>query len=405
MGLIRGSQRGHGAGQPAGEERLGSLERNYLALGDRLGESLQREMISGESLGPRRTRARSAAVSIAVVIYMAVFALVAVGVAVIVTGWSNGAVVTLGVLLVGIGIVTCPRPYRRSRLRGGVSPSALPELNTAIGAIADALAVRPPDTIVFDLQFNASWALGGWRRRRVLRLGIPLLASLDTGQTLALLAHELAHERNGDARRGLLVGSTLGSLSEAVDLFRGHRTPLGAQQWALVTLLTNGLLWLCSQPFRGLLALQAHLLYRDSQRAEYLADDLAASVAGTDAVIALLDSMLAMRSVQLVIRRVTLTGERAGAEMVEDIRAATCSSDPAGRAARRERAKAERDRLDSTHPTTASRIAVLEQRAGRAPSFVLDATGESALSNELRRVIQGHLRALIDYDRSRLYYG
>jgi hypothetical protein len=170
-------------------------------------------------------------------------------------------------------------------------------------------------------------------------------------------------------------------------------------------LLTNGLLHVCSQPFRGLLALQTHLLYRDSQRAEYLADDLSASVAGTDAVIALLDSMLAMRSVELVIRRATLTGERAGPEMVADMRAATSSSDPASRAARRERARAERHRLDSTHPTTANRIAVLQQRRGRAPSVVLDASAESALSNELRGVIHRHLRALIDYDRGRLYYG
>jgi ribosome biogenesis protein Tsr3 len=61
--------------------------------------------------------------------------------------------------------------------------------------------------------------------------------------------------------------------------------------------------------------------------------------------------------------------------------------------------------LDRTHPTTASRIAVLQQRPDRAPSVVLDPSAESALSNELRGVIQRHTRALIDYDRSRLYYG
>ena len=91
--------------------------------------------------------------------------------------------------------------------------------------------------------------------------------------------------------------------------------------------------------------------------------------ASTDAVIALLDAMLAMRSVGLVIRRATLTGERAGPERLADMRAATSSSDPASRAAQRERARTERHRLDSTHPTTASRIAVSEQRqAERRPS-------------------------------------
>ena len=189
-------------GRKRSDEHIRSLDRIYLALGARLGESLEREMISSESLAARRTPARRCAVAIAVMVYLGAVALIAAGVALIVTGWLSPVVVIVGVLSLSLGVWTCPRPYRRT-VRDGVSPAAMPRLNAAVTDVAAALGVRPPDVVVFDLRFNASWGLDGWRRSRVLRLGIPLLAALDVRQTVALLAHELAHERNGDAQASI----------------------------------------------------------------------------------------------------------------------------------------------------------------------------------------------------------
>src|SRR5690242_10718216 len=121
MASLRGTRRRGGSRNQVGK---GALERTYLSLGDRLGESLQAQIVSEESLAPRRTRARVAAGSIAVIIYVAVFALAGAGAAVLITDWSNPAAAVLGALMVGIAIVTCPRPYHRSRVRNGVSPSA-----------------------------------------------------------------------------------------------------------------------------------------------------------------------------------------------------------------------------------------------------------------------------------------
>ncbi|MHB1571863.1 MAG: M48 family metalloprotease [Solirubrobacteraceae bacterium] len=235
---------------------------------------------------------------------------------------------------------------------------------------------------------------------------MPLLAALEPPVTVALLAHELAHERNGDARRGRLVGSSLTSLSSTLDLLRPQPMCRVPGRWRFSMFLTNVLLWLCSQPPRLLLTLQAHLLYRDSQRAEYLADELAASVAGTDAVIGLHDTLLAKPAVEVTICRVTIANQRTiSPSLLDDIRAAACEPDTSKRDERRRRARAERRRLDSTHPPIASRIAVLERRPTKPPVVVLDAAAEAALADELRRVMESHTRTLIDHDRGRMYYG
>ena len=66
--------------------------------------------------------------------------------------------------------------------------------------------------IVVDVDWNAAWTLAGWRRRRVLVLGLPMLAALGPQQRVALIAHELGHDRNGDVIRGLFVGSAVNGL-------------------------------------------------------------------------------------------------------------------------------------------------------------------------------------------------
>ena len=57
--------------------------------------------------------------------------------------------------------------------------------------------------IAFTAEFNASFTTVGWRGTPVFRLGVPLLTILDDQEIVALLAHEMAHEVNGDAAPAL----------------------------------------------------------------------------------------------------------------------------------------------------------------------------------------------------------
>jgi len=86
MGRLRHRQPRPGRGNETTGKGVGSFERMYLRLGDRLGESLEREMVSGVSLAPRSTLTRTCAVVIAVLVYLGALALAVGGAALIVIG-------------------------------------------------------------------------------------------------------------------------------------------------------------------------------------------------------------------------------------------------------------------------------------------------------------------------------
>ena len=77
-----------------------------------------------------------------------------------------------------------------------------------------ASAVRCPldYTIVVDSSFNAAMGEVGWRRERILYLGLPLVSVLNRGETTALLGHEFAHAIHGDPRRSLAACTAIISL-------------------------------------------------------------------------------------------------------------------------------------------------------------------------------------------------
>jgi Zn-dependent protease with chaperone function len=382
-----------------------SLDRAYLALGERLGESLEREMIAADALAPRLSASLALAIGIAALTYAAAIAVAAGGAALIAFGAPNGFMIVLGALLLAAAAVTCPRPVRRRRVRDGVSIEDTPLLHDVITRVARALEVPSTDVMLFNTRFNASWGHDGLRRRRVLRLGVPLVAYLDSQQLVALLAHELAHERNGDVRRGRLVGSSLESIASVLDTLRPQRNAGFRGLAALMVPFTNLLLWLCRQPVRGLLVLQTHLLFRDSQRAEFLADDLSARVAGTAAAVGVLDALLSQGSVEVAIRRVTLSRDRQALDVLDEIGDAAARVDPDARAKQRTTARTECRRLASTHPTTAGRIAVLERRPHRTGSVELTDAEQTALAAELRNSLSAYVPALLERDRERLYFG
>ena len=162
----------------------------------------------------------------------------------------------------------------------------------------------------------------GWRRRRVLTLGLPLFSALEPQERVALIAHELAHGRNGDSSRGLLVGSSLGGLVELYGLVAPDSAE--ARGWELGGFdgVLNAVFWLLSRPVYLLLLLQLHLLARDSQRAEYLADALAARVAGTPAEISLHEKLLLDSTFRSVIQRGAYGGRATERDAFEELVAA-----------------------------------------------------------------------------------
>ena len=79
-----------------------------------------------------------------------------------------------------------------------LEPGEEPRLTKAIGLLATTIGIRPPVAVVFSHEVNASvhfekgWP-GFFTGRKVLTIGLPLVAGLSHQQFLGVLAHEFGH--------------------------------------------------------------------------------------------------------------------------------------------------------------------------------------------------------------------
>ncbi len=168
-------------------------------------------MLDVDALRPRPTIARCGAYLVAACAYLLIVLLVVGGIGLVAFRFPDPFTIVVGVICVSIGVFMRPR-IGEVPSENVVAREDAPRLHALVDRVATALETPTADCIVVDSGFNASWAVLGVRRRRVLTLGLPLLAALEPDERVALAAHELAHARNGDSSRGLVVGSALRGL-------------------------------------------------------------------------------------------------------------------------------------------------------------------------------------------------
>jgi Zn-dependent protease with chaperone function len=383
------------------EGRFGRLAER---LGRRSGDRMARRLLAEPRLAPRLTPQRIAAYAVALAVHAFTLALLCAGVAMIVVDFPNALGLLIGLALAGVALVIRPRLDRLEPGDGHrLDPAVAPALHELAAAVAHALDRPPPDLILVDHQWNASWRRVGIRRRGVLTLGLPLLVALDPAGRVAVIGHELAHDRNGDATRSLSIGSAVSGLDRLSDVLRPEPGSEGfIAEIAMLEWLTSWLLWLVSRPVDAVLWLEARLLMHDRQRAEYLADALAAQVAGTAAVVEVHERLLLGSTVSLAIQQAATAD---ATDVLDRVRAAVVAVPERERERRRRVARLEHARLDYTHPPTGMRIAFLEGRPAEAPTVRLDGAVSARIDAELEPLARTVDRELLDLYRGSLYYG
>ncbi|MCG8920603.1 M48 family metallopeptidase [Actinokineospora sp. PR83] len=339
---------------------------------ERVSAGLYREVVAGAPTRPHRTVAAWSAAAVAGLVHLFTLALAVSAVALVaVRGIGVFQVATAAVLL-GLAVLMRPRLGRVPPLAHVLDRESAPTLFAATDQVAEALGGRPVWRIVLTADFNAGYTAVGPLRRPVLLLGHPLWNLLDQGERLALLGHELAHGVNGDTRRGLLVGSSVGSLRELHGAMRVSPDDMGPVLGFLSALVLS----VVSLPVLGVLAVQERLLARSGQRAEYYADDLSARLAGTRAVTSLLAKVELGEPAVDALRTALNRGE-------SDIWAAQ-------RAWLAARPAAEvlegPHRVDATHPPTFLRISALGERPCREPALVLAGDLDAEIRPLLKRL-------------------
>lgn len=154
--------------------------------------------------------------------------------------------------------------------------------------------------------------------------------------------------------------------------------------YSLVAIPVNLILLLLAQTVRLLIYGLLHLFWRDSQRAEYLADALAAQIAGTDAICAALDKLHYSSAFTFTLRRMSLgVGE---ANVFTALRE-QLTTIPARELARIRRIReVAGSRIDVTHPPTTYRMALIRAHPVATPQYILSTTDAAQLDIELAAV-------------------
>jgi Zn-dependent protease with chaperone function len=359
-----------------------SCEWNLVAPASKLATRWDRALFAEFSrerpTEPGRTPAGVALVILSVLLGLVPFALLGWGAWLLWTGsWLVGPVLLVLAFLLRPRLGRSPGEDRRLRREQA------PTLFTLIDRVAAAAGAPVPEIITVSSEFNASTYRAGLRRTPGLNIGTYLFAVLPPQQRVALLAHELGHQINGDPARLLLVQpamTTFATLANVFGAYRNMREVVFGDDRPIMMPL-RFLAFLIGRVFLFVQMGLSMLVFRDHQRAEYLADGVAVDVAGSQATAGLLDRFVLMRSIALIMAyRADTKGPADWPALAEGFH--TARQDDL--AAYRQHTLRESHLWDS-HPPSGLRARMVEAWPGKAPAFVLSEQESARIDGELAR--------------------
>jgi Zn-dependent protease with chaperone function len=278
----------------------------------------------------------------------------------------NARVSYLMLAIIGLGLTWAMAP------RSGKAPVSLkrkdfPNIYALTDRIAAELKIPVVDGICVSIAFNAEILQVGWRRKTYVNIGLPLWVLLTDQEKISLLAHELAHKANGDFRRKTVIYVAYNTL------WNWYEASARPGVLSIVLFLFAGLVWLFFYGF-------SLLLFHENRRSEYLADVLAARVAGTQSTVSGLVKTNIGFALPALYQRLTETKRTdnllgkfqqfaAGIlpEQIEQL----------------EHEQQARDRMYAlTHPPLHYRIAMLKTRSFQKPRITLSELESAALQRE-----------------------
>jgi heat shock protein HtpX len=347
--------------------------------------------LSGGPLARRSaTPARVVTLTAAVLLVAGVLALAAFGVWLVSYDFPSVTTV-LGVLMLALAFALRPRLGRLSEISDEMEildRGQAPALFALVDRVCAAIRAPPPHIVGLAPGFNAFTTTVGLRRRRVLCVGAPLWATLDPQERVALLGHELGHFVNGDLRRGPLSQAAETTLGKLAYLLSPSEDGRSAGMIAMVAaLVVNAVMWVLSRLIFGAHLLLVGVSQRDSQRAEYLADELAARTGGTAAAVRLFDQMLIAGSIDTVVRREARARNGARAWRAAAVVARRNLADALP--SLRQLSRRDEVSLFASHPPTGLRAAMLESRPAQPAAIELAESDSARIDEELADHYEG----------------
>jgi Zn-dependent protease with chaperone function len=377
----------------------------FSRMHSHISHALLSNMLNLSVVRPRVTISKILTFLIAGIVHIMALLFVGIGIFILIIGWPN-IIAILGTIMC-FGMAWVARPLFTKMPADIVPRETCPATYKMLDIIAEALGTQKVHGIVIGPEFNAAFSHIGTPRKSIVYIGLPLFSILNEQEKVAIAAHELAHGVNGDPLRGVFIGSAINTLVAWSFLLH----PDGIWQpgdGTLVGFFTSMLMIPTNMAFIGLSKLTmlvayvlVYLNFRDSQRAEYLADYLATTVSGTDAMLAALEKLYFQQSIDLVIQRAVLRGN--SENLFQEIRE-HIPGIPQREVERLRRVNLLNDaRLDVTHPPTAYRIAFLNQRHVAQAKVKLSADHVKQISDELMLMEDAVRQQFVDAYKQRLY--
>jgi Zn-dependent protease with chaperone function len=351
-------------------------------------------MMAASSGRDRQSAARWLTFLFSVLVHLPAVALLIAAAAIVKSAGLDPPLLVAAAVLVGLAILMRPRLGSLPKRFPVLTRTDAPALFQLMDRISATLRARTVYWIAVDLDYNFSTAIVGFRRRRLITVGLPLWTILSPAERVAILAHEVAHDTNGDLSHSLVVGSALEILSTLSRwlsppprIAKADPGSIARTAEELAALVMRGL----SLVAYGCLRLLLYYARRASPRAEYLADEEAARVASPPAMISGLDNLCLERPFTF---RMRAAAKRNEPDVWQALLAESKTFPARGHERLRRIGRRSRHKADDTHPLTAFRIGALRRLPESRSLLVLSAQEIDAIERELSGV-RAQLAALL----------
>lgn len=324
-------------------------------LGERVFLDAMRDVAEGAEL--TATRVGLAAKAVAFGVLATPYLAMGLGAVLVAYEFPTPGLIFIGGVLIGLGWFVRPRKIRLPKelyLRAD-----FPKLFGFFDDVAEAAGGPRVDLLELTADFNA-WT---WRVARddsvILSLGLTLWRALPPEGRVALIAHELAHHVNGDPARSRLEGRAIDVLNGWLSFFEepdfvdeyGNRDD-GGLVGDFIRFFLGAFRWLV----HGVSLLLMRLICWQSNRAEYLADALAARVAGVGAMLVLLETVMMKAEIEDEGRSTYVSGSVEGTAFLDRFVGRIHGVSEARRTEILAAARNVKLAVDTSHPPTAYRI-------------------------------------------------
>lgn len=383
------------------------IETIYEKVGKKIGNLNLQRISEAEKLQSTMTLSKFFAYLIAICVHSAMVLWAAAGIWLLVKGWPNILMIILGTFCLTIAWMVRPR---YPKIPSGIlERKDFPALYEIFDLICEKLHTSKVSGIVITSEFNASFTEVGLRRKKIIYVGLPLLCVLNGPEKVSVFSHEVAHGVNGDINRGIFVLTAVNTLVTFYSIIKptriyDSRYSVNGMTWlaGILMIPVNCLLLAISKIIYFLIYLLIHLFWQDSQRAEYLADYLAAQVSGTEAMLSTLEKLHYGEMFKLSVQKASLN------KLSHDpftLFEAEIQNMPERERERIKRVELlEGSRLDATHPPTVFRIESLKRHFAEFPGLQIMDSQFTQLDQELAVFREKISSELLRKYKESLYY-